>query len=159
MATTFKIAVCGPANCGKSAFMRTHATGEFHTEAIPLSQCELKFNTTKGTYTVTCVEGNSDDVDATIYMLNLLDPEDEQKLKESLMKCIGPKVLCGTKSDIKGAQTPIAFIRKLKSTQDIVYFDTSSKSKYNFEKPFLYLLRVLTCHPDLKLVFSVPISI
>lgn len=149
---TFKITVCGPAKCGKSAFMRKHETGEFYTEAIPLSQCELKFTTNKGNYTVICSEGKDDAADATIHMLNLVKPQAEQKVEERLRKCVGPKVLCGNKCDRKGAQTPIAFVRHLINTQGIVYFDISSKSNHNLEKPFLYLLRVLTCQPDLEFI-------
>jgi len=54
-----------------------------------------------------------------------------------------PTVLCGNKVDVKQRQvTPkmITFNRK----KNLQYYDISVKSNYNYEKPFLYLLRRLS---------------
>lgn len=54
-----------------------------------------------------------------------------------------PIVLCGNKVDCKErAVKPkdITFYRRV----NIQYYDISAKSQYNFEKPFLYILRKLT---------------
>lgn len=60
-----------------------------------------------------------------------------------------PIVLCGNKVDCKDRKVKpkdIFFHRK----KNLQYYDISAKSNYNFEKPFLYLVRKLvddpTCH-------------
>lgn len=59
----------------------------------------------------------------------------------------GPMVLVGNKVDVRERQVKakdIVFHRK-KSLQ---YYDMSVKSNYNFEKPFLYLIRALFGDPN-----------
>jgi len=67
-----------------------------------------------------------------------------------------PIVLCGNKVDVKERKVPpkqITFHRR----KNLQYYDISVKSNYNYEKPFLYLLRKLagdsglqlTCEPAL----------
>lgn len=148
---TFRITLVGSKGCGKSAFMRRHSTGEFFNEPIPLTQCEVKFATNKGNYTLVLVEGKNE-ADGLIYMMNLMRPQNEQKIGRLLEKYQGPKVLCGNKCDRKGSQTPMAFVRHLMTTQSVKYFEISAKSNYNFEKPFLLLLRELTKQPDLEFI-------
>jgi len=61
-----------------------------------------------------------------------------------------PVVLCGNKVDVKQRQvTPkmITFQRK----KNLQYYDISVKSNYNYEKPFVYLLRKLSGDPQLQL--------
>jgi len=60
-----------------------------------------------------------------------------------------PIVLCGNKVDCKDRKVKpkdIFFHRK----KNLQYYDISAKSNYNFEKPFLYVIRKLTsdnnCH-------------
>ena len=58
-----------------------------------------------------------------------------------------PIVLCGNKVDCserKVKPRDIQFHRKM----NLQYYDISAKSNYNFEKPFLYLIRKLTSTPD-----------
>jgi len=53
-----------------------------------------------------------------------------------------PIVLCGNKVDVKERAVKaknITFHRK----KNLQYYDISAKSNYNFEKPFLYLIRQL----------------
>jgi hypothetical protein len=54
-----------------------------------------------------------------------------------------PIVLVGNKVDVKDRKVKakaIAFHRE----ENLTYYDISSKSNYNFEKPFLFLARALT---------------
>ncbi len=58
-----------------------------------------------------------------------------------------PIVLCGNKVDCKDRKVKpkeIQFHRK----KNLQYYDISSKSNYNFEKPFLYIIRKLTGQPE-----------
>lgn len=63
----------------------------------------------------------------------------------------GPIVLVGNKVDIKDRLVKpknITFHRKV----GCQYYDMSVKSNYNFEKPFLYLIRSLFADPTIYLV-------
>ena len=62
-----------------------------------------------------------------------------------------PIVLVGTKVDVKDRKVKakqITFHRK----KNLQYYDISAKSNYQFEKPFVWLLRRLTNDPNLMLV-------
>ena len=62
-----------------------------------------------------------------------------------------PIVLCGNKVDVKTRTVQpkhITFHRK----KNLQYFEMSAKSNYNFEKPFLWLLRKLVGNDKLNFV-------
>lgn len=62
-----------------------------------------------------------------------------------------PIVLVGNKVDVKDRKVKakqITFHRK----KNLQYYDISAKSNYQFEKPFVWLLRRLTNDPNLVLV-------
>lgn len=62
-----------------------------------------------------------------------------------------PIVLCGNKIDCRDRKVKprdIQFHRK----KNLQYYDISAKSNYNFEKPFLYIVRKLTANPDAQFV-------
>lgn len=62
-----------------------------------------------------------------------------------------PIVLVGNKVDQKDRKVKarqITFHRK----RNLQYFDISAKSNYQYEKPFLWILRTLTGDPNLYLV-------
>jgi GTP-binding nuclear protein Ran len=62
-----------------------------------------------------------------------------------------PIVLVGNKVDCKDRKVKpkdITFHRK----KNLQYYDISAKSNYNFEKPFLYIIRKLTGDPNAHFV-------
>lgn len=62
-----------------------------------------------------------------------------------------PIVLCGNKVDAKDRKVKaksVTFHRK----KNLQYFEISAKSNYNFEKPFLWIARKLSGHPNLTFV-------
>jgi len=62
-----------------------------------------------------------------------------------------PIVICGNKVDVKNRQVAaktITFHRK----KNLQYYEISVRSNYNYEKPFIYLLRQLLKEPSLILV-------
>lgn len=62
-----------------------------------------------------------------------------------------PICLVGNKVDVKDRKVKakmITFHRK----KNLQYFDISAKSNYQFEKPFIWLMRRLTGDPNLTLV-------
>ena len=61
-----------------------------------------------------------------------------------------PIVLCGNKVDVRNRQVKakqVIFHRR----KNLQYYEISARSNYQFEKPFLYLLRKLV-NEDLKLL-------
>lgn len=65
-----------------------------------------------------------------------------------------PIVLVGNKVDVKDRKVKakqITFHRK----KNLQYYDVSAKSNYQFEKPFIWLLRRLVGDPNLTLVEGV----
>jgi GTP-binding nuclear protein Ran len=61
-----------------------------------------------------------------------------------------PIVLVGNKVDIKDRKVMPKHIR-FHRKKNLAYYDISARSNYNFEKPFLALLRSMTGHRDLVL--------
>ena len=55
-----------------------------------------------------------------------------------------PIVLCGNKVDVKDRKVRPKNITFHRRHPNIQYYDISSKSSYNFEKPFLWIIRKLT---------------
>lgn len=76
-----------------------------------------------------------------------------QKWHSDLTRVCGniPIVILGNKVDIEERNVvakDITFHRKM----DLVYFDVSAKSNYNFEKPFLLLLKTIVREDELEFV-------
>ena len=68
-----------------------------------------------------------------------------------------PIVLVGNKVDVKDRKVKaksITFHRK----RNLQYYDVSAKSNYQFEKPFLWLLRRISGDKDLQLVENLPMQ-
>lgn len=64
-----------------------------------------------------------------------------------------PKLLCGNKAEFKpnSGRVKDSQVSKLIQLQKLEYYDISAKSNYNFEKPFVWLLRQLVAE---DLVFT-----
>ena len=68
-----------------------------------------------------------------------------------------PIVLVGNKVDVKDRKVKakqITFHRK----RNLQYYDVSAKSNYQFEKPFVWLLRRISGDKDLQLVENLPMK-
>ena len=68
-----------------------------------------------------------------------------------------PIVLVGNKVDVKDRKVrakQIVFHRK----KGLQYYDISAKSNYQFEKPFVWLLRKLLGQPELHLVEAIALK-
>lgn len=87
------------------------------------------------------------DVTARMTYKNVPNWYDEVTRKQPNILC----VLLGNKVDLKEREVKprtITFYRK----KNIQYYELSVKSNYNYEKPFIYLLRKLTNDPNLQLL-------
>jgi GTP-binding nuclear protein Ran len=158
---TIKTIIVGDGGCGKTAFVTRHCTGEFakkYTATTGVNVNFLTFSTSKGDITVnvwdfagqekfTSRELHYQDAQAAIIMFDVTSYLSYRNVvfwyNEIKQICPDiPIVLCGSKVDIKERKVipkDISFHRM----NNIQYYDISSMSNYNFEKPFLYILRRL----------------
>lgn len=147
----FNCLILGDKAAGKSTFIKRHATGQFDESYIPTNKevkSILTFQTNRGQITFNVYEGgHPSNIDCAIVMFDL---SKEQSLDDiityynSIMTKFGdiPVVICGNKSDMKIAKMN-AFLLGIHKTFECLYFDVSAKSNYNYEKPFLFLIRKL----------------
>ncbi len=167
----FKLVLVGDGGTGKTTFVKRHLTGEFEKKYIATLGVEvhpmgfftnhgqIKFNVwdtagqeklgglRDGYY----IGGNCAiimfDVCARITYSNVPKwYKDLTRVCENI-----PIVLVGNKVDVKDRKVKakqITFHRK----KNLQYYDISAKSNYQFEKPFVWLLRRLTNDPNLVLV-------
>jgi GTP-binding nuclear protein Ran len=167
---TFKLIVLGDGGTGKTAFMTRHRTGEFQKSYHATGKVEetkLKFYTNQGLYEFQIFEcggqykygENRKDVyqnadgcliffDKTSRITYKSLPEWFKEFREVSQS---PVVICGNKCDCKEIKVKPEEIQFHKKTQ-CQYYDISAKSNYNFDKPFLYLLRKLTGNEVLQMM-------
>ena len=159
----FKLVLVGDGGVGKTTFVKRHLTGEFEKKYIATLGVEvhpMPFTTNKGTIVFNVwdtagqeklgglrdgyyIGGNCGiimfDVCARITYQNVPKwYKDLVRVCESIPIC-----LVGNKVDIKDRKVKakqITFHRK----KNLQYYDISAKSNYQFEKPFVWLLRRLT---------------
>lgn len=159
----FKLILCGDGGTGKTTFVKRHLTGEFDKKYVATMGVEvhpIPFSTNLGPVIFNCwdtagqekfgglrdgyyIGGNAAiimfDVTARVTYKNVPHwHKDLVRVCENI-----PIVLCGNKVDCKDRKVKpkdINFHRR----KNLQYYDISAKSNYNFEKPFLYVLRKLT---------------
>ena len=167
----FKLVLVGDGGTGKTTFVKRHLTGEFEKKYIATQGVEvhpMPFSTSKGTivFNVWDTAGQEKlgglrdgyyigghcgiimfDVCARITYQNVPKwHKDLVRVCEAIPIC-----LVGNKVDIKDRKVKakqITFHRK----KNLQYYDISAKSNYQFEKPFVWLLRRLTNENALTLV-------
>jgi len=168
---SFKLVLVGDGGTGKTTFVKRHMTGEFEKKYIATLGVEvhpLKFYTNFGGLLFNCwdtagqekfgglrdgyyIQGQCAiimfDVTSRVTYKNVPNwHRDLVRVCENI-----PIVLCGNKVDVKERKVKaksITFHRK----KNLQYYDISAKSNYNFEKPFLWLLRKLCGEPELEFV-------
>lgn len=169
--TELKMILVGDGGVGKTTFVKRHLTGEFERKYIATQGVEvhpMEFNTTKGRikFNVWDTAGQEKlsglrdgyyiDAHCGIIMFDVCSRVTYKSVpkwyKDISRICDGiPIVLVGNKVDEKNRKVKakqILFARK----HGLQYFDISAKSNYQFEKPFVWLLKKLTGDPNLGLV-------
>jgi GTP-binding nuclear protein Ran len=157
-----KTLVVGDGGVGKTTYLRRMRTGEYLTEHIPTMGVEVSpitFTTTKGAVTFTtwdCAgmelfgglkDGYYIGADVAIVMFDVTNPGSYNNAKGHFARVRAvcpniPVILCGNKVDSRDRKVlPKNII--LHHKLGIQYLDISSKSNYNYEKPFLFLMRAL----------------
>lgn len=167
----FKLVLVGDGGVGKTTFVKRHLTGEFEKKYIATLGVEvhpMPFFTNHGQILFNVwdtagqeklgglrdgyyIGGNCGiimfDVCSRITYSNVPKwYKDLTRVCENI-----PIVLVGNKVDVKDRKVKakqITFHRK----KNLQYYDISAKSNYQFEKPFVWLLRRLTNDPNLVLV-------
>jgi len=159
----FKLILVGDGGVGKTTFVKRHKTGEFEKKYIATMGVEvspLPFFTNLGQIIFNCWDTAGQEKfgglrdgyyiggQAAIIMFDVTARVTYKSVpqwhKDLTRVCENvPIVLCGNKIDAKDRKVKpkdIQFHRK----KNLQYYDISAKSNYNFEKPFLYILRKLT---------------
>lgn len=153
-----RIALIGPSGAGKTTFLARHSTGEFlHTPEKTESPTttDLYWNTTKGKVEMkiteipeNCVISEGYDgyvvmVDSTKQGLYLKEAKDFVNFAKPRSQG-SPVVVAFNKFDKvdsdKELMSRYAFVT-LKERTGVRFYQTSGKSNYNYENPFLDLLR------------------
>jgi len=158
----FKVILVGDGGVGKTTFVKRHETGEFEKKYVATMGVEvhpLTFNTNYGRIILNCWDTAGQEKlgglrdgyyiggQAAIIMFDVTSTVSYKSVphwhKDLVRVCDTiPIVLVGNKVDSKERKVKpkdIFFHRR----KNLQYFDISARSNYNFEKPFLYILRQL----------------
>jgi len=170
MNNTFKVCFIGGAQTGKTAFLLRHLNGNFQTDYIPTLGVEvhpLVFQTNGGSYTLNIWDtagqkkfGGLRDgyyiaADAAVAFYSQDTISETNELVEDFKRVCPsvPIINVWSKSDLV---SEMKFIKtNLKNHYSLIKqgnrttYQISAKSNYNFEKPFLEILRALTKNPQL----------
>merc|ERR1719498_1804510 len=167
----FKLVLVGDGGVGKTTFVKRHLTGEFEKKYIATLGVEvhpMPFFTSKGKilFNVWDTAGQEKlgglrdgyyiNGNCGIIMFDVCSRITYQNVpkwyKDLTRVCENiPIVLVGNKVDVKDRKVKakqITFHRK----KNLQYYDISAKSNYQFEKPFVWLLRRLVNDANLTLV-------
>lgn len=166
---TFKVILVG--GVGKSTLVKRHATGDFEKKYIAtlgVDVTPLRFQTNYGPMVINVWDcagqekfgGLRDgyyvqaqgailafDLTSRVTLSNMGKwAKDVHRVCQNI-----PIVLCGTKSDMPSREVSAQDLSLLALSGTPIY-EVSSKSNYNYEKPFLELLRKMSGHDDLVLI-------
>ena len=167
----FKLVLCGDGGTGKTTFVKRHLTGEFEKQYIatigaevhPMIFCtsrgKIRFQVwdTAGQEKLSALrDGYYIGAHCAIIMFdvcNRITYKNVNTWYKALTRVCDkiPIVLVGNKVDVEDRKVKakqILFPRK----HGIQYYDISAKSNYQFEKPFLWILRKLIGDPNLTLI-------
>lgn len=167
MLWTMNILICGDNNVGKTAYLTRLITGEFTKNYVPTvgeNVSVFPVSTDDGDININCIDSSDvnsiktfdQKMDAAIIMFDVTSQssyDNVGKWYKLIIEKHGqiPIVLCGNKVDLKERvvrASKINFHRE----NNLIYFDLSAKSNYNFEKPFLIICRKLMNNWDLKFI-------
>lgn len=176
---TFKVSLIGSARAGKTTFIKRWRTGEFETKYLPTIGVEvfpIIFSTDKGKIRLNVWDCAGDpklagledgywiQSHAVFLMFDLTHSESFEVMKkrfEDANRLLGHTnpaiVVCGNKADCGQKEVSQKSILNWMKGKDLTYYSISAKSNYNFELPWLYLLRKLTGDSALLFVPEDPV--
>ncbi len=168
MAMNYKIVVVGDGGVGKSAFLKRHRTGDFENKYIATMGVDvmpLTFNTNYGLIIFKmwdCAglekfgglkQEYYQGADGAIVMFDLgsrITCRNVSAWIHSVREVVPniPVIICGNKCDLRDRKVTGRI--EAQDLSNVVYYEISARSNYNFEKPFLQLARELTGRKDLE---------
>jgi GTP-binding nuclear protein Ran len=171
LSAEFKVVLVGDGGVGKTTFVKRHLSGEFEKRYIATQGVEVSsitFYTSHGPIRLNLWdtagqeklgglrEGYYIGAQAAILMFDVtsrITYKSVPKWYKDLTRIVEkiPVVMVGNKVDVKDRKVKarqITFHRK----RGLQYYDVSAKSNYQYERPFLWILRTLTGDPHLTLV-------
>ena len=163
MTTTFKLVIVGDGGVGKTTFINRHTTGDFikvYHPTLGVKTSKMNFQTDVGNvcFNVFDLAGQEKfsesvpdlkDADCAIIMFDVTSQVSYKNVVnwyDTITNACGniPTVVCGNKVDIRERKVmPRDIDMNFNRTNNIMYYDVSAKSNYNFEKPFLSLIKDL----------------
>ena len=163
---TYKISIIGDAGVGKTTFVNRHVTGHFtkkYVATVGFETREYLFKTTRGPITLELrdyagqekfgLDNSCAECDGAIVMFSI-DSKTSMKNAVHWLSMLKPEtnyVLCCTKCDLPKDSRKI-----LLSEMSIQTILISSKSNYEYERPFLELLRKMKKGPRKPLRAMLP---
>lgn len=167
----FKLVILGDGGVGKTTFVKRHLTGEFNKRYEPTHGVDvhpMDFETSRGPLRFSCWDtagqerfgslrdGYYVNADCAILMFDVTCRLTYKNIpmwyRDIRRVCPNiPILLVGNKVDVHNRQVRpkmVTFHRK----HSLQYYEVSAKSNYNFEKPFLYLVRQLYNDDTLQFV-------
>eukprot|EP01083_Nonionella_stella_P144051 448984_1 len=174
----FKVVVIGDGGVGKSCFLNRHKCGDFEKKYVPTIGCEvlpLTFYTSVGPVVFNCWDTAGQEkfgglrdgyyvgAKAAILMFDVTSrityKSVSQWHRDLVRVCENiPIVLCGNKVDLKGRKVKPKHIMFHRKKPNIQYYDISAKSNYQFEKPFLWIIKKLSGNNKVKYVDAVAVK-
>jgi GTP-binding nuclear protein Ran len=174
MATqTHKIIIVGDAGVGKTVFINRHLNGDFVKQYIATMGVEVNpmiFDTNRGLMCLNLWDcagqekfsgmgsGYFTGAKGAIVMFDVLSMVSYNNVDSwvnKIRKTCGdiPIILCGNKVDIPQRKVKPKIINKHITLGLHKYFDISARSNYNYDKPFLALLRELEGDENIALSY------
>jgi GTP-binding nuclear protein Ran len=172
----FKLVLVGDGGVGKTTFVKRHQTGEFERKYVPtigVQVSSLELQTTQGPIRFSIWdtagqerfgglrEGYYLEASCAIIMFDVTAPTTYKSVgnwhRDLTRVCPGiPIVLVGNKVDVRDRKVPAKRVTFHKRT-NLRYFESSAKSNYHIELPFLSLARALTADPNLAFTSAPPL--
>eukprot|EP00483_Globobulimina_turgida_P008857 UN08875 len=169
-APRFKVVVIGDGGVGKTCFLNRHKCGDFDKKYVPPIGCEvlpLTFYTSVGAVIFNCWDTAGQEkfgglrdgyyvgAKAAIIMFDVTTRITYKSIsqwhRDLTRVCENiPIVLCGNKVDIKDRKVKPKHILFHRKKVNMQYYDISAKSNYNFEKPFLWIIKKLSGNNNVK---------
>lgn len=164
---TYKLILVGDGGTGKTTFLYHFLTGKFEmkyvsTLGVEIHPIDLSTSLGPVRFNVWDVSGQEKldgmysryfaNASAALIMFDLGSALTWESIPNwiKMFRAVcpdAPIVVCGNKVDIKGRKITPSIISSRMNTGEFLeglqYFDISVKSKYNFEKPLLYLAQKL----------------